>query len=67
MSGIGIEFSGIIALTLLGAAIVIGAMLAGKRGYLQSRGSKIAVIAIVGIVAVLIWLGPALFLATDRW
>jgi len=67
VSGIGIEFNGIVLLTLVGAAIVIGAMLARKRGHLQSRSSRIILIVIVAIIAALVWLGPGLFLLTERW
>ena len=67
MSGIGIEFSLIVLLTLVGAVIVIGALLARKHGYLRSRTGKLIVIAVVGIIAALVWLGPGLFLVTDRW
>jgi hypothetical protein len=66
MAGIGIELRLIMLLTLVAAVIVIGALIARKYGYLRSRTGKLIVIAIVGIIALLLWLGPSLFLVTDR-
>jgi hypothetical protein len=66
MAGIGIELRLIMLLALVGAVIVIGALIARKYGYLRSRTGKLIVIATVGILAFLLWLGPSLFLVTDR-
>ena len=66
MSGVGMEFHQIVLLTLIGAVIVIGALLARKYGYLRSRTGKLIVVAVVGILAFLVWVGPSLFVVTNR-
>lgn len=48
------------ALAVLGAIVLIGAILARRRGYLQSRGSQIAVIVVVAILAAVAWLVPSI-------
>ena len=66
MSGVGIEFHQIVLLTLVAAVIVIGALLARRHGYLRSATGKLIVVAVVGILAFLVWVGPSLFVVTNR-
>jgi len=57
---------GLIAiLVVVGAAIIIGAFQASRRGRLHSRTAKLVVAAVVAIIAVVVWLGPAAFLLSD--
>lgn len=64
MNGEALTVWSVALLTLLGAAVVIGAVLARRHGW-RSRGGMFAVLALVAFLACLVWLGPALFLAIE--
>jgi hypothetical protein len=54
----------VIVTVLLGLVLLFGAYYARRSGRLQSRGGKLAAVALLAVLAALVWVGPGLFLAT---
>ena len=65
MNGIPATIFSIALLVVLGVAVLIGARYARHRGKLQSRGAKYAAVIVVALIAVAVWVGPAMFLVSD--
>lgn len=56
-------FAPVYILVVAGVVILLGAVWARKTGRLRSRGSKIAALSAILVIAILLWLGPTFFLA----
>ena len=65
MNGIPATFFSIAALAVLGVAVIIGARYARHTGRLQSRSARYIALIIVALIAVAVWVGPAMFLLSD--
>ncbi len=52
-------------LVVVGVVVTVAARYARHKGYLQSRTAKLIPIIVVALLAVALWVGPMLFLATD--
>lgn len=52
-------------LVVVGVLVTFGARYARHKGHLQSRTAKLTPVIVVGILALALWVGPMLFLATD--
>ncbi len=65
MSGIPAVIWSIVLLVVLGATVLIGARSARHAGRLQSTGARYAAVAVILAIAVALWVGPAMFLASD--
>jgi predicted RND superfamily exporter protein len=65
MSGITATIWSIALLVAFGSLVLIGARYARHRGRLQSHFGKMMAVLVIGLLAVAIWVGPAMFLATD--
>lgn len=64
MTGGGTDiFIPLILLVALAVLVLLGASYARRHGHLRGRGSRIAAVAVIAVLAVLIWVGPAFFLA----
>jgi hypothetical protein len=65
MSGIPTTIWTITLLVLLGVLVVLGARYARHSGRLQSRSGKLIAVTVIALLAIAIWVGPAMFLASD--
>ena len=65
MNGIPATIFSIALLAVLGVAVVVGARYARHKGKLQSRGAKYVAVILVALIAVALWVGPAMFLMSD--
>ena len=61
--GIPATFMSITLLTLLAVLVVIGARYARHKGHLQNKGGRYAAVAVIVLLAIALWVGPAMFLA----
>ncbi len=52
-------------LVVAGVVVTFAARYARHKGHLQSRTAKLIPIAVVAVLAFMLWIGPMLFLASD--
>lgn len=58
-----IVFGSIIGVVLLGLVLFVGLIVAVRRGWIPRGGATaMAVLAIIVVLAILLWLGPGVFL-----
>lgn len=65
MSGIPATFLSITLLVVLGLVVVLGGRYARHSGRLQSTGAKLVAVVAIALIAAALWVGPAMFLASD--
>lgn len=62
MTGNSATIASIVLLVLLGVAVLLGAKYAQRTGRLRSRGARMGAVAAVALLALLLWVGPGMFL-----
>ena len=65
MDGIPTTIWTITLLVVLGLLVLLGARYARHSGRLQSRSGKLIAVTVIALLAIAIWVGPAMFLASD--
>lgn len=65
MDGIPATVSSIALLVVLGLIVILGARYARHSGRLRSRSGKLIAIVVIALLAIAVWVGPAMFLASD--
>ena len=60
-----LSIGSLVLLIALVVGIPIAATYGRRRGYFRSRSSQVGLFVVVGLIAALVWLGPAAFMVAE--